>query len=102
MAKSIMDEHFQEEVLESKVPVLVDFFAAWCGPCRMLSPIVDEIATTVGNKAKCVKMDVDECNTAKEYGVTSIPTVIIFEKGEVKETFVGVQPPATYLTALGI
>lgn len=103
MAKDLTDAEFKSEVLESEVPVLVDFWAPWCGPCRMLGPLVEEVSTEVGDKAKVLKMNVDENpETAAEYGITSIPTVIIFDQGEVKKVFVGVQPKKTYLEELGI
>ena len=102
MVKEITDQEFEKEVLESKVPVLVDIFAAWCGPCRMLSPIIDGLAVTVGDKAKVVKMDADKCKTASQYGVTALPTVLIFENGQVINTMVGVNPPANYLKELDV
>jgi len=103
MANAITDAEFQAIVLESEVPVLVDFWAPWCGPCRMLGPIVEEISTEVGEKALVLKMNVDENPaTAGKFGITSIPTVIIFEKGEVKEQLVGVQPKPKYLATLGL
>lgn len=84
------DENFEVEVLKSDKPVLVDFFATWCGPCRMQGPIVDEIATEIGDKAKVGKMDVDASPlTAQKYNIMSIPSLIIFKNGEVVETMVG-------------
>jgi thioredoxin 1 len=103
MAKQISDSEFKAEVLESEVPVLVDFWAPWCGPCRMLGPIVEELSTEVGDKAKVVKVNVDECpEIAGKYGITTIPTVIIFDKGEASDTLIGVQPKPKYLAALGL
>jgi thioredoxin 1 len=103
MAVEITDAEFAAKVLESEVPVLVDFWAPWCGPCRMLGPIIEDVATEAGDKAGVYKMNVDENPAvAGKYGITSIPTVIVFEKGEVKEQMVGVQPKPNYITALGL
>ncbi|MDE5852684.1 MAG: thioredoxin, partial [Oscillospiraceae bacterium] len=85
-------ENFKEVVLESKIPVLVDFFADWCGPCQMMGPILEEIATELAGKAKIVKINVDDNpDIAADYGVMSIPNMIIFKNGEKKENFVGVK-----------
>lgn len=103
MAAVLTDAEFQAKVLESDVPVLIDFWAPWCGPCRMLGPIVEEIGKEVGDKAGVYKLNVDENpETAAKYGITAIPTVMIFDKGEVKEQLVGVQPKAKYLGVLGV
>jgi len=95
MTKIFNDENFQTEVIEASEtkPVLVDFFAVWCGPCKMQGPIIDEVAGLMGNKAAVGKLNTDEAqNTAIKYGVMSIPTLMIFKDGAVKETMVGVQP----------
>lgn len=87
------DANFEEEVLKSEVPVLVDFWAVWCGPCKILSPIVEEVAKEMeGKPVKVTKMDVDaNPETAAKYGIMSIPTLMIFKGGKVVEQLVGVQ-----------
>ena len=88
--REFTDENFQEEVLQSDVPVLVDFWAEWCMPCRMLAPTIDEIAGEWAGKVKVGKIDTDKArNTSVEYKITAIPTVIIFKSGEVAKKFVG-------------
>jgi len=89
----VTDDSFDEEVLTSEKPVLVDFWAAWCGPCRMIAPIIEEIANDYWEKMKFVKLNVDENQKMPaNYGVMSIPTLIVFEKGEVKKKLVGAMP----------
>ena len=89
------DAMFRSEVLESDKPVLVDFFATWCGPCRMVSPVVDEIAEERADTLKVVKVDVDEVpSVAAAYGVMSIPTLMVFRGGETVNTQVGAMPKA--------
>ena len=93
MAITITNENFQSEVIESMVPVLVDFWAAWCGPCQILSPVVDEI--------KVCKINVDEQpQLAQTFAVNAIPTLLIFKKGKVVQQLIGVQPKSTILAAL--
>lgn len=92
MAATFTDQNFDEEVLQSDIPVLVDFFATWCGPCKMLAPVIDELASSYDGKVKIGKLDVDESpEAAGKYGVQSIPTLLIFKGGEVVEKMTGFQ-----------
>ena len=101
MEYTFTSENFEEEVLKSDVPVLVDMFATWCGPCKMMSPIIDEIAEEVGDKIKVGKINVDENQElAMEYEVMSIPTIIILQNGEVKNSFVGVRKKEEIISCL--
>ena len=96
-------ENFRKEVLESNVPVLVDFWATWCMPCRMLAPIVSQIAEENEGKIKVGKVDVDENGElAASYGINSIPCLIVFKNGEEAARTVGVQDKASLMAALGI
>jgi thioredoxin 1 len=93
--KETTDANFENDVLKSPVPVLVDFWAVWCGPCRALSPIIDELATDNQGKVKVFKVNTDENpNTPSRYGVRGIPTVIIFKDGQVVDQSVGVAAKA--------
>ena len=101
MEIEVNDENFKEEVLESKGLILVDFWAPWCMPCRMLAPTIDEIAKEMEGKIKVCKMNVDESvQYPQQYGIMSIPTVMIFKDGEVVETMIGLQPKEAYLSKI--
>jgi thioredoxin 1 len=85
------DQNFQTEVLDSNSPVLVDFWAEWCAPCRIVSPIVEELATEYGKRLKVGKLNVDENQISGKYGVMSIPSLLIFKNGQVVKTMIGAQ-----------
>ena len=88
--KEVNDSNFEQDVLKSQQPVMVDFWAAWCGPCRALAPLVDEIASQYNGKLKVYKMDVDRNNaTPMRYGIRGIPTLLVFKGGQVQEQLVG-------------
>ncbi len=90
-------ENFEAEVLKSKTPVVVDFWAEWCGPCRIFSPIIDEVSKAYEPKVKFGKLNTDENNDiAGKYNIMSIPSVLVFEKGEVKAMSVGALPKDTF------
>ena len=89
----VSDATFAEDVLKSKEPVVVDFWAEWCGPCKMIGPALEEIATALGPKAKIVKINIDENpKTPSQYGVRGIPTLMVFKDGQVAATKVGAAP----------
>jgi thioredoxin 1 len=99
---TLTDATFEQEVMKSSQPVLVDFWAVWCGPCQMQGPIVEDVAKTVAGKAKVGKLNVDENpQMAQKFGVMSIPTIMIFKNGTVVKQFVGVQSKETLLGELG-
>ena len=94
-------ENFEQEVLQAEKPVLVDFYADWCGPCKMMSPIVDEIAEEVGEAVLVGKVNVDEQDElAAKFGVASIPTLVALKNGEVTDTKVGVRPKEDILAMI--
>lgn len=89
--KDVTDRSFESDVLQSDVPVLVDFWATWCAPCRMLTPIVESVAEEFSGKAKFVKLNVDDnAETAGRYSIRGIPTLLLFKNGELKDQLVGV------------
>ena len=101
MALEITDATFEEVVLNSDKPVLVDFWATWCGPCRMVGPVIDEVANDYEGKAVVGKVDVDSNQEfAAKYGVRNIPTVLLFKDGELVDRKVGVSPKQVYADAI--
>ena len=97
----LTDADFEEQVINAGEPVLVDFWAPWCGPCRQIAPMIDELASENEGSAKVVKVNIDEsADIAQKYGIMSIPTLIIFKGGEIAEKFVGAKPKAALQEAL--
>ena len=101
MSISVTLQNFDSEVIQSSQKVLVDFWAPWCGPCTMLSPVIDEISLELGDQVKIVKINVDENQElANKYNISSIPAVLIFDKGQVKDSLIGFRQKQEYLNAL--
>lgn len=101
MEIQVNDENFKKEVLESEELVLVDFWAPWCMPCRMLAPTIEEIANEMEGKVKVCKMNVDESiKYPQQYGIMSIPTVMLFKNGQIVETMIGLQPKEEILKTI--
>ena len=95
---TLTNDNFQTEVLDSSIPVLVDFWASWCGPCRMIGPVIEEIGNEIGDKAKVGKVNVDEQRElAEKYKVMTIPTIMVFQNGNAVATSVGVKPKQALL-----
>jgi thioredoxin 1 len=100
MVSDVNDADFQAEVLDSEQPVVVDFWAPWCGPCRVVSPIIDDLAGQHGERVSFLKLNVDDNpTTAARYNVLSIPTVILFERGEPQDTVIGARSKSHYESA---
>lgn len=103
MVYTFTTENFENEVLKSQVPVLVEFWATWCGPCQRVAPILKDLGAEVGSKAKIGKLDVDEeYQIADELGIMSIPTIIVFKDGKVHQFMIGVQSKDTLKKMLGL
>ena len=101
MAQIVSSGEFQSKVLDAAEPVLVDFFATWCGPCKMIAPVIDEVAAAVEGRARVVKVDIDASpDIAGRYGVMSVPTLIVFRNGQPVRQAVGVQPKQNLLAML--
>lgn len=97
----VTDANFEEVVLNSEIPVMVDLWAEWCGPCRLVGPIIDEIGEELAGKVKAVKLDVDSNpNIAVKYGIRNIPTVLFFKNGDVVDKQVGAVPKSVFMSKL--
>lgn len=102
-AITLTTDNFEAEAIQSELPVLIDFWASWCGPCRMVSPIVEELSEELAGKVKVGKINVDEeSSIASEYGVMSIPTLILLKEGKVAASSVGARPKEDIMQQLGI
>ncbi len=97
----ITEDNFESEVLQSQKPVIIDFYAEWCGPCKMMSPVIDSIAEELGEAVKVGKVNSDEnIELAEKYSIMSIPTIMIFKNGNLDKTFVGVTDKSTIIEAV--
>ncbi len=102
MSEIVSSQDFQSKVLEADKPVLVDFFATWCGPCKMVAPVIDEVADEASDRVTVCKVDIDESpDIAMRYGVNSVPTLALFEGGQLKRQAVGAQPKQGILALIG-
>ncbi len=98
---AVTDKDFADQVLQSDTPVLVDFWAEWCGPCRVLGPVIESLSQEYDGRVKVAKVDVDaNQQVAMQFGIRSIPTVMLFDKGQIVDTIVGVRPKSDYETSL--
>ena len=103
MAHVINASEFESKVMQAQGPVMVDFFATWCGPCKMLAPVLDEVAAEVEDKAAVYKVDIDRSpELAQRFGIMSVPTILVFVNGEVKRSTMGAQPKQKLLALLGL
>ncbi len=101
MSETVSSADFQSKVIDADMPVLVDFFAVWCGPCKRIAPVLEEVAQEVAGRVKVCKVDIDQSpEIASRYGVMSVPTLILFEKGQVKNQMIGAQPKAQILAMI--